>query len=266
MPGVYHLPAPNCRQCSLNHSYPACELACARYLEHFLEYGTSGNVAALIAESILGDAGVIVPPPGYFNTLGEICRRHGIVFVADETLTGLGRTGKMFGIEHTPVEPEMITLGKALGGGLPLGAFIVSEKVAEVFEYDDFSSTAGGNPVACAAGLATIELIESEGLLQHAAHMGSYLTDVLNQVAGATDMIGEVRGRGLFMGIEIVNPESGSTSLPYATAIKQQLVARGFLIDIFGPSCLRLTPPLIIAREHCDSLAEHLRQAIQQIR
>ena len=264
LPGVYHLPAPHCRQCSLNHTFPACGLACARYLEDFLDYGTSGDVAALIAEPILGDAGVIVPPPGYFGVLSDICRRHDIAFVADETLTGLGRTGKMFGIEHEPIAPEIITLGKALGGGLPLGAFIVSDRVAEIFGYDDFSSTAGGNPMACAAGLTTIELIENEGLLQNADRMGTYLLTSLKQVAAGSNLIGDIRGRGLLLGFEIVDPETGLSSALFAHAVKQELMAHGFLLDIFGVSSLRLTPPLVIAKKHIDQLVDRLARILKQ--
>jgi 4-aminobutyrate aminotransferase-like enzyme len=266
LPGIYHLPAPHCRQCSLNHTFPTCELACARYLEDFLDYGTSGNVAALIAEPILGDAGVIVPPPGYFGVLANICRCHDIAFVADETLTGMGRTGKMFGIEHEPIHPEIMTVGKAVGGGLPLGAFIVSERVAEIFEYDDFSSTAGGNPMACAAGLTTIELIESEGLLLNADSMGAYLMSGLKQVASVSGFIGDVRGRGLLLGFEIVDPETGLSSAQLAGAVKEELVAQGFLLDIFGVSSIRLTPPLIIAQKHIDKLLDRLAKIFNRLR
>jgi 4-aminobutyrate aminotransferase-like enzyme len=256
LPGVYHIPAPHCLRCSLRQTYPGCGIACADYVEDFIAYGTCGDVAALFVEPILGDAGVLVPPDGYFEKLISLCGRHGITLVIDETLTGLGRTGKMFASEHWGMEPEIMTLGKALGGGFPLGAFIVTERVATVFEYEDFSSTAGGNPVACAAGLATIEVLEKERLCEKAAATGAYLMEALQRLALDSPVVEEVRGKGLFIGIEIVEKQSRVASPQKAQEIKQKMVERGYLFDIFGPSSLRLTPPLIIEKEHVNAFLE----------
>ena len=265
LPGVYHLPAPYCLRCSIRQTYPDCNLACADYTEDFIEYGTSDNVASLIMEPILGDAGVIMPPDGYFERLVAICRRHDIALVMDETLTGFGKTGKMFASEHWGLEPEIMTMGKAIGGGFPLGAFIVTDRVAEVFEYEDFSSTAGGNPVACAAGLAMIEILQRERLCEKAAKTGVYLTEELQCLASDFPILGEVRGKGLFMGIEIVEGEEKRPSPQKAQEIKRRMVDRGFLFDIFGPSSLRLTPPLIIERQHVDSFVEALGLVLKEM-
>jgi 4-aminobutyrate aminotransferase-like enzyme len=265
LPGVYHIPAPYCMRCSLRHSYPDCEIACAEYLEDFLEYATCDDVAALFVEPALGDAGVIFPPEGYFQKLSSICKNHDICLVVDETLTGFGRTGKMFAIEHWDVKPEIMTLGKSIGGGFPLGAFIVTDRVAEVFEYDDFSSTAGGNPVACAAGLATIEIIQKEDLHVKAGILGDYLIDELKNLASVFPVMGDVRGKGLFVGIEIVEGGSNCPAFEKVKEIKRLMVENGFLIDIFGRSSLRLTPPLIINRETIDRFVETLGIVLKKV-
>lgn len=265
LPGVHHIPAPYCYRCSLSHTYPTCDIACARYIEDYLNFGTCGAVAAVFVEPMLGDVGVIDPPDGYFDLLQMICQQHDIAWVVDETLTGFGRTGKMFAVEYTGIEPEIMTLGKALGGGFPLGAFIVTDRVAEVFEYDDFSSTAGGNPVACAAGLATIEIIQKEGLLDKVATAGAYFKKSLQELAAATPTIGEVRGRGLFIGIEIVEAQNLIAAPQIAHSIKDQMVQKGFLFDIFGLSSIRLTPPLIIENHHIDGFIEALDSVIRKV-
>lgn len=264
LPGVYHVPAPYCYRCSLNHRYPECGIACANYIEDFLEYGTTGNVAALFFEPILGDAGVIIPPDGYFSRIVEICQQKDIALVADETLTGLGKTGKMFAIEHWELRPEILVLGKALGGGLPLGAFVVTREVAERFEYKDFSSTIGGNPVACAAGLAMINVIEKENLLERASEQGEYLIDELEALKHTFNIIGDVRGEGLLIGIEIVDEESRDPAPQKAVEIQSRLREHGILLTIYGQSTLRLTPPLVIKREHIDYFIEALRSVLKK--
>jgi len=265
LPGVYHIPAPYCYRCSLNHRYPDCGIACANYVEDFLEYGTTGNVAALFFEPILGDAGVIIPPDGYFLKLAEICQQRGIALVADETLTGLGKTGKMFATEHWGLKPEVLVLGKALGGGLPLGAFVVTREVAERFEYKDFSSSTGGNPVACAAGLATIEVIEKENLLERASEQGRYLIGKLEALKRSFNAIGDVRGKGLLIGIEIVNEGSRDAAPEKAIEIQSRLREQGILLTVYGQSTLRLTPPLIIQREHVDCFVGILGSVLKKV-
>jgi len=265
LPGVHHIPAPYCLRCSLHKTYPICNIACADYVEDFLEYGTSGDVAALVIEPILGDAGVIVPPDGYFVRLEEICRRHDISIVVDETLTGFARTGRMFAIEEWEVKPEIMTLGKALGGGFPLGVFIVTGHVASVFEFEDFSSTIGGNPVACVAGLATIDLIEKEGLCEKAARLGEYLINELRNLESSYGVIGEVRGKGLIVGIEIVEEGSREPAPQKAQEIKRLMVERGFLVTVYGRSTLRLTPPLVIERKQIDRFLETFSTLLTQV-
>jgi len=265
LPGVYHIPTPYCYRCSLNHKYPDCRIACANYIEDFLEYGTTGNVAAFFFEPILGDAGVIIPPDGYFSKIVEIFQQKDIALVADETLTGLGKTGKMFAVEHWGLKPEILVLGKALGGGFPLGAFVVTREVAERFEYKDFSSTTGGNLVACAAGLAMIDVIEKENLLERAKKLGEYLINELETLKGTFNIIGDVRGKGLLIGIEIVDEESREPAPRKAVEIQSRLREQGTLLTIYGQSTLRLTPPLVIEREHIDYFIEALNFVLKKL-
>lgn len=256
LPGVYHIPAPYCYRCSLGHRYSDCRIACANYVEDFLDYGTTGNVAALFFEPILGDSGVIVPPEGYFSKIAGICQQKGIALVADETLTGLGKTGKMFAVEHWGLKPNVLVLGKALGGGLPLGAFVVSDEIAQTFEYQDFSSSLGGNSMACVAGLAMIDVLEKENLIEKAAEQGKYLLAKLKALKATYGIIGDVRGLGLMIGIEIV--EARKPAPETAVKIQRLLRERGILLTVYGKSTLRLTPPLVIERKDIDCFVETL--------
>ena len=252
LPGVHHIPAPYCFRCSLGHSFPNCKLACAEYLEDVIEYGTKKEIAALFIEPVLGDVGVIVPPDEYFEKIVSICNKHGILLVVDETLTGLGRTGKMFACEHWGLKPDVIVMGKALGGGLPLGAFMVSRKIAETFSSKDFSSSVGGNTMACAGGNATINVIEDLDLCQHVEKVGNYLISGLKELKNKHDLIGEVRGLGLLIGVEIVDPSTKSAMPKEAERIKEELLKKNILVTVYGKSTIRLTPALNIKEEEVD--------------
>lgn len=252
LPGIYHIPAPYCYRCSLKHSFPECKVACAQYLEDVINFGTAGDVAALFVEPVLGDVGVIVPPKGYFDELVSICRKHNILLVVDETLTGLGRTGKMFACEHWNLQPDVLVMGKAIGGGLPLGGFMVSPEIAESFSSKDFSSSVGGNTMACAGGLATVNAIEELNICQHVQTVGDYLISGLQKLQQKYPQIGDVRGLGLLVGVEIIDPENNNTVPEVANRIKEQLLERGVLVTVYGDSTLRLTPALTIQQEEVD--------------
>jgi len=262
LPGVHHLPAPYCLRCSMKHQYPECDIACAGYIEDYLQYGTADSVAAFIFEPLLGDVGVITPPDGYFAEMEKLCKNHGIAMVADETLTGLGKTGKFFAVEHWNLEPDILILGKALGGGLPLGAFIVTPEIADVFEYSDFSSTLGGNPVACAGGLAMIGIIERENLVDRAAILGKYLLEELARLETEFNCIGEVRGKGLLIGIEIVKPGSNDPASSEAVRIRDALRDKSILLTVYGRSTLRISPPLVIERTDIDGFLSALHATL----
>src|SRR5919107_1140904 len=202
--GIVHARAPYCYRCPLKLSYPECGLACADDIEDVIATTTTGEIAAFMAEPILGVGGFIVPPPGYFERAVEITRNHGGLFIADEVQTGWGRTGdKWFGIEHWDVEPDIITSAKGMGNGVPIGMTTATPEVADKFPGITFS-TFGGNPVSMTAALAVIKVIEEEDLKRNAAEVGAYFRERLEELKAKHTVIGDVRGLGLMQAIELV--------------------------------------------------------------
>ncbi|HEX8422011.1 MAG TPA: aspartate aminotransferase family protein [Pyrinomonadaceae bacterium] len=202
--GIVHARAPYCYRCPLKLSYPECGLACAEDIKDVIETTTTGQIAAFMAEPILGVGGFIVPPAGYFERAAEITRAAGGLFIADEVQTGWGRTGdKWFGIEHWNVEPDIITSAKGMGNGVPIGMTIATSEVADSFPGLTFS-TFGGNPVSMAAALAVIKVIEDENLRANAAAVGAYFRERLEGLKEKYPVIGDVRGMGLMQGLELV--------------------------------------------------------------
>jgi len=264
--GVVHIPPPYCYRCSLRLTFPDCNLACAELIREAIEYGSSGDIAALIFEPIMGEGGVIVSPDGYFSKIKGICNEHGILLIDDEIQAGLGRTGKMFAIEHWNVCPDIITLAKGIGGGLPLGAFITTEQIAKAFEPGDHYTTFGGNPISCAAGLKTIEIIQRDDLAENASRVGSYLIKRLNELKERHPLIGDVRGKGLMVGVELVKDEKTKTpAAKEAASIQDMMRERGVLVTLSGDSTIRMLPPLIVTTQHVESVIEVLGDTMKQI-
>jgi 4-aminobutyrate aminotransferase-like enzyme len=202
--GIVHARAPYCYRCPFKLSYPECGLACANDIEELIMTTTTGEIAAFMAEPILGVGGFIVPPPGYFERAVEITRKHGGLFIADEVQTAWGRTGnKWFGIEHWDVEPDIITSAKGMGNGVPIGMTTATPEVADAYPGLTFS-TFGGNPVSMAAALAVIKVIEEEDLKRNAAEVGAYFRERLEELKEKHKVIGDVRGLGLMQAIELV--------------------------------------------------------------
>lgn len=262
--GVHHIPAPYCFRCSLRQKYPECGLACARYLEDVLAYSTGGDVAALFIEPIFGDVGAIVPPDGYFETIVSICRKNQVSVVVDETLTGMGRTGKMFACEYWGLEPDILILGKALGGGLSLGAFVVSEEIAATFASKDFSSSGGGNSTACAGGLEMIDVLREKDLCRHVREVGEHLVSGLRDLMPRFPSIGDVRGRGFLLGIELIENENRKPAVILAQDVKRKLQEKGVLVTIYGQSTLRLTPPLTFSKSEADEFLAVFRNVMEE--
>jgi len=266
MPGVIHVPAPYCYRCSLKQEYPECGLACANLIEEAASFASSGCVAAIIVEPIMADGGVIVPPDGYLPEVATICKEIEALLIVDEVQTGLGRTGALFAVEHWHVDPDIMVLGKALGGGIPLGAYMTTEKIYESFEFRDFSSTTGGNPLACAAGLATINVIVNEKLHENAENMGNYLLRRLREVKEQNSLMGDVRGKGLIVGTELVRDHKTK-----APAVKESRIVlakarkKGLLTTHAGDSTIRLLPPLNVTEEHIDHAVEILEASLKHV-
>jgi 4-aminobutyrate aminotransferase/(S)-3-amino-2-methylpropionate transaminase len=261
--GVAFAPASHptrCRTCG-----GACTLRCADAVEDVINYQTSGNVAAFIAEPILGEAGIVVPHPGYFRRVKEILDRHGILLIVDEVQTGFGRTGRMFGIEHFGVEPDIMTMAKGIASGMPLGGFIARPEIADAFQPGEHLSTFGGNPVACAAALATIDVIEDEGLCAASAENGAALLLSLEALSEQHQAIGEVRGKGLMVGIELVSDRAAMTPAPdVAVRLRAACRERGLMVGIGGffGNVVRIQPPLVITAEQLADAVGTLDEAL----
>ena len=209
------------------------------------------KTAMVIVEPIQGENGVITPPAGYLKGIREICDATGALFVIDAIQTGMGRTGFWFGYEHEEVKPDVITLAKGIGGGLPLGAMIALGSAAKLFQPGEHGSTFGGNPVSCAAGLAAIAEIEKKSLNEKALELGEYLKTKLLEIAG----VSEVRGRGLLIGIGFEKP--------WAKEIANFLLAKGVLVNAPNDQTIRLAPPLIVTKKDCDKFIKIFNEVMQ---
>src|SRR4030095_6288773 len=233
--GFVHARAPYCYRCPFKLTYPECGLACANDIEELIMTSTTGEIAAFMAEPILGVGGFIVPPPGYFERAVEITRNHCGFFIADEVQTGWGRTGdKWFGIEHWNVEPDIITSAKGLGNGVPIGITVATPEVADKYPGLTFS-TFGGNPVSMAAALAVIRVIEEEDLKQNAAVVGAYFRQRLDELKDKHEIIGDSRGMRLTRRLELVKDRETKDPAPQAIArIMDETKRRGVLIGKGG--------------------------------
>ncbi|OGJ88843.1 MAG: aminotransferase [Candidatus Raymondbacteria bacterium RifOxyA12_full_50_37] len=265
--GIAFAPAPYCYRCPFRLTYPACGCACAHYLDDVLKYQTAGDVAAFVAEPVLGEGGIIVPPREYYTIAVDIIKKDGGVFICDEVQTGFGRTGTMFAIEQYDVEPDIMCMAKGIADGFPLSAFIVKDAIAQAFTPGDHLSTFGGNPVSCAAALANIEVMLSEKLPDAAFQRGEQLMKGLHALKEKYPLIGDVRGKGLMMGIELI---SNTEKTPAADKAKKARVLcreHGVLVGLGGvfANVLRLQPPLIISEEQATRVLETLNAVFSEI-
>jgi len=260
--GIKHAHNPYCYRCALGLSYPACDMRCAYDLEELIQTETCGRVAGLLAEPVQGVGGFIVAPPEYLPLAVKIVREHGGVFICDEVQTGFGRTGgKMFGIEHWGVEPEIMTMAKGIANGFPMGVTMAADEVAGCFEGSLTISTFGGNPVSSTAALATIEVMEQEDVPARAEALGARLRDGLEDMAGRHKVIGEVRGMGLMQALELVQDRETKTPAPeQATQVLERAKELGLLLGkggLYG-NVLRITPPMLIDQAELDQGLELL--------
>ena len=263
--GIKHAHNAYCYRCPFHREYPHCDLECAYDVEELIRTTTSGRVAAFIAEPIQGVGGFITPPPEYFPIVVDIVRKYGGIFISDEVQTGFGRTGeKWFGIEHWGVEPDVITCAKGIANGVPMGATVATAEVADSFQGLTIS-TFGGNPVSCAAALATIEVIEEENLASNAQVMGDYLREKLEELKEKHPLVGDVRGMGLMQGVELVREQkepAGEEILQVFEATRRRglLVGKG---GLYG-NVIRIAPPLNIAKADVDEAVHILDEAFAE--
>ena len=255
---------PYCYRCEFGKTYPACGLACAHDLETMILQEGADTVAAIIVEPVMGTGGILVPPPDYFGALEEICRRHDVLLILDEVVTGFGRTGRWFGMEHWNIRPDLVSFAKGLSSGyLPLSASVLSDRVYETIrdEMPDgfpvmFGLTYNNHPTCCAAGLANLDIIQREGLVENARQVGAYLLDRLRAAFGPSPIVGEIRGLGMLAAMEIVRDRTTREPFPnfedphdiVAAAFERGLIARALF------QCVALAPPLIATRADVDRM------------
>ncbi len=252
--GIHFAPNPYCYRCPLGKTYPACDLECANKIETLIQTSTSGKPAALIAEPIQGNAGIVVPPKNYFKRVKEILDKYGALLIIDEVQTGFARTGKMFAIENFDVEPDIMSVAKALGNGQPISAFISTAEIADTYTRPG-ASTLGGNPVSSTAGLAVLDYIAENNLMNNAKERGAQLKNGLLALKEKYPIIGDVRGIGLMIGAEFVHADK-SPAPQELDKVLEQLKDMGFIIGKggVGRNVMAFQPPLVITEKNVDDV------------
>ena len=266
VPGITHAASPYCFRCEYGATYPNCEIECAKNVEEVIKTTTSGRIAAFIAEPIQGVGGFITPPSEYFQIAVPIIKKYGGLFISDEVQTGFGRTGgKWFGIEHWGVQPDMMTCAKGLANGAPIGVTIALPEVANNFKASTIS-TFGGNPVSARGGLATLNYIEKYKIVDHVEKAGKYLEKKLLELKDKYPLIGEVRGKGLMLGMELVR-EKKEPAVNEIMRLFENTKKRGLLIGkggLYG-NVVRISPPMTVDEAHIDEAVMILNQAFEEI-
>ena len=267
VPGATHVPYPYCYRCPFHLIYPECDRWCVDFIEEEVlnKYVPAENVAAMFVESIQGEGGYVVPPDDYFTRLKRLLDKHNIIMIDDEIQSGIGRTGKWFAMEHFNVVPDAVCIAKAIGSGLPIGALISRDEMMD-WEGGSHASTFGGNPVACAAGLAVIDIIRQEHLLENATRQGAHLLNRLKEMQRKYPIIGDVRGKGLMVGAEIVkDPDTKESGSELSREIMTKCFKRGLAIITSGQSTMRFVPPLVITRELLDAGLDVFEGAVKEV-
>lgn len=254
LPGVSHVPYGYCYRCAYHLTYPACNVHCVNVIEEelFHRLVSPSEVAAIIVEPVQGEGGYIVPPDGWLARLRELCDRHGILLIADEVQCGMGRTGRMFAVEHWGVVPDIICLAKGIASGMPISAILARREIMD-WKAGAHGSTFGGNPVACAAALETLQMLE-EGLMTNAAERGTWMIAQLRDLAAESKTIGDVRGLGLMICAEFVHDKQTREPAPRVRdAVVQQCFRQGLLTLACGESGVRFSPALIVSQKEAET-------------
>jgi 4-aminobutyrate aminotransferase/(S)-3-amino-2-methylpropionate transaminase len=270
LPGdVYRIPYAYCYRCSYSLKYPSCDLFCARHLEDtFKRVVASEDVAAVIAEPVLGEGGFVVPPPDYYRVLTEICRKHGVLFIADEVQSGFGRTGTLFACEQYGIEPDILISAKSLGGGLPLGAVTGRAEIMDAPGPGGLGGTFAGNPMSCVAALAVLDLFEKTDLLRRANEIGKKFQTRAKQWQKQWSLIGDVRGLGAMQAIELVRSQETREPAPEETKQVMDYCYKHGLITLSAGSysnVVRLLVPLVISDEQMNEGLDVLETALQSV-
>jgi adenosylmethionine-8-amino-7-oxononanoate aminotransferase len=275
LPGVLRMARPYCYRCELGLSYPACALACADELERLIAREGAERIGAFIAEPVQGVGGVVIPPPGYFERIREICDRHDILLVVDEVITGFGRTGRAFGIQHSRVTPDMLVFAKGVTSGYaPLGGVVLHQRVYQALLEAGpgftlhHGFTYSGHPAACAAGLANLDILERERLIPAVRTKSAVLKKCLTKLARRHAMIGDVRVAGLMAALELVRDRESKQPFPeerrVSWAIRQAALRRGLILRASGDRVV-LCPPLVVSEGQIADMVAVLDEAIAEV-
>ena len=267
VPEVTHVPYPYCYRCPFGLKYPECDMWCVDFIEEEVlkKYHPPEDTAAMFVEPIQGESGYVVPPDDYFQRLKKILDKYDILLADDEIQSGMGRTGRWFALEHWGVTPDILTTAKALASGLPIGAAVAKQELMD-WEGGSHANTFGGNPVACAAALQVIGIIKDEKLMENATHQGTYLMKRLKEMQQQYPIMGDVRGKGLMVGVEFVkDPETKEPAAQEVEDITNKCFKRGLAIITAGKSSMRFAPPLIITRDIIDEGLEIFEGAVKEV-
>ncbi len=267
--GIYNTPYANCRRCPLNHTFPECNWACVDFIKQKIKIETTNDIAAIIVEPIQGTNGNVVPPAGYLKELRRIADEIKAVLIVDEMITGFGRTGKMFGCQHDDVVPDIMTIGKSFGGGYPMTGLMAKESIifSKPFANPSGSSSSyGGNPLASAAAYATVKTIIEEGLVENSARVGAFMLKKLTAFKEKFPFVGDVRGRGLLIGVELVKNKQTKEKMDKETCkvIFKECLNRGLIVMGYNPD-IRINPPLIIDEATAEEGIEIMDEAFTRV-
>ncbi|HVP80746.1 MAG TPA: aspartate aminotransferase family protein [Thermodesulfobacteriota bacterium] len=255
-PGLHLAPYADCYRCPFRMEYPSCSLYCVEFIQKILKNNTAGSLAAILVEPMQGTAGNVIPPPEFLPCLLEIARQNDALLIADEMITGFGRTGLMFGSNHTGVQPDIMTIGKGMGNGFPISGLVAKEEITRSRPFSNPSSSSssyGGNPLASTAALGTIRTILEESLTENSRSVGNYLLKGLQRIQERYDFMGDVRGHGLMIGVELVKDRK--TKEPLDKAVTKQIfletLKRG-MVSMCYKASFRINPPLTLTKEEAD--------------
>ena len=266
MPGMYHAPYANCYRCPVGRQPDTCAAECVNYVEEqiMVHLVSPDEVAAVLVEPVQGEGGYLVPPPQFLQRLRALTSKHGILLIADEVQSGMGRTGRMFACEHFGVDVDIVTVAKGIASGLPLSVTVSRASVMD-WPPGAHASTFGGNPVSCAAALATIKVLK-DGLIKNAEVVGAYLKDKLLALKDRYPLIGDVRGLGLMVGVELVRDrQTKERATTERNQMVQEMFKRGVLLLGAGQNALRFAPPLVISKAQVDVVVDIFEQSLKQV-
>ena len=268
-PGSHLVPYADCYRCPLKTSYPGCGLACVDLARDQLRAASLGAVAALIVEPIQGTAGNVVPPPEWLPAIRGLANELDALLIVDEMITGFGRTGKMFGFEHTETQPDVITIGKGFGAGYPVTGVVTTPEIAKAEPWSrpsSSSSSYGGNPLAAAAALATVETLLEENLVDNVERVGALMLERLQRMQERFSFIGDVRGKGLLIGLDLVADRESREPLPtrLTERLYKRCVDRGLLVMAYGAR-VRINPPLILTEEEANAGLDMLEASFAEL-